>query len=671
MVDETEQLIVQLEAKVDQFEKQMKKAGQIADQGFGSIEARAKQSADLISSNLEKAASGIGGVFSRISGSFLGAAGIGGLGLGALLTTAVNLNAELGKIPGLARLAEVSTDKFQEIKFAANLGGVDDASFTAGLKSSLALLDEAQRQTNTLSRLFNANGLSIKDGNGQLIKFDALLSNAAGLIANARSEQERIKIAEMVGLTSDWVAVLRGGPKAFQDAAAGARDAGAVIDKEVLEKAHEFDKAWEQAIVKFKAGFTGALADIAEGFADFWESVVTSVPGVNFIRNQLYRWAGDLRGLSLPELQKALQDNVEAGLQVNVPRIQAEIDKRLGVTPLKVTVNAEVGSTPDKPTVVPTETEHTPFDRAVAETQKRIAATDAETASIGRNSEVRERAKTVAELEEAAKRSNTDAGFQNASVTDAQREKIDRLADALQNAGQKQREATTQFQGWNSALELGGGIAVDFFSKIGDKATTFQSLMQNVLKTLEQALLKALILGQGPLAGLSGTANPAGGAGGLVGAFGKLFGGDSDAADDAAEDAAEDAGSLHTGGMVGGGMSRRAVNPLAFAGAQRFHSGGLIGSEIPIIAQKGESILTPGQMSKLAPAAPAGGGGGNNVQVSITNNSGGEVQSSSRKENGVDIHEIIIGKVGDAMAGGRFDGPMRARFGNRVMPRSR
>ena len=39
MADETEQLIVQLEAKVDNFEKQMKKAAAVADQGFGSIEA--------------------------------------------------------------------------------------------------------------------------------------------------------------------------------------------------------------------------------------------------------------------------------------------------------------------------------------------------------------------------------------------------------------------------------------------------------------------------------------------------------------------------------------------------------------------------------------------------------------------------------------------------------
>ena len=46
MSDDTEQLIVQLEAKVDNFEKQMRKAAQTADTNFGSIEKRAKSVAD-------------------------------------------------------------------------------------------------------------------------------------------------------------------------------------------------------------------------------------------------------------------------------------------------------------------------------------------------------------------------------------------------------------------------------------------------------------------------------------------------------------------------------------------------------------------------------------------------------------------------------------------------
>lgn len=49
----------------------------------------------------------------------------------------------------------------------------------------------------------------------------------------------------------------------------------------------------------------------------------------------------------------------------------------------------------------------------------------------------------------------------------------------------------------------------------------------------------------------------------------------------------------HTGGMAGTGP-RRAVNPLVFAGAPRFHSGGMVGlkpDEVPAILQTGERVL--------------------------------------------------------------------------------
>src|SRR5690606_5136142 len=56
----------------------------------------------------------------------------------------------------------------------------------------------------------------------------------------------------------------------------------------------------------------------------------------------------------------------------------------------------------------------------------------------------------------------------------------------------------------------------------------------------------------------------------------------------------------HTGGLVGGsrvgsGNSTRRVDPGVFAGAMRYHEGGIAGirpGEVPIIAKRGEEILT-------------------------------------------------------------------------------
>jgi hypothetical protein len=71
---------------------------------------------------------------------------------------------------------------------------------------------------------------------------------------------------------------------------------------------------------------------------------------------------------------------------------------------------------------------------------------------------------------------------------------------------------------------------------------------------------------------------------------------------------------FHTGGIVGGGGTSRAVNPLVFAGAPRYHSGGLVGlkpDERPAILQTGEEVLSrrdPRNALNGGSGTPASGG---------------------------------------------------------------
>jgi hypothetical protein len=68
----------------------------------------------------------------------------------------------------------------------------------------------------------------------------------------------------------------------------------------------------------------------------------------------------------------------------------------------------------------------------------------------------------------------------------------------------------------------------------------------------------------------------------------------------------------HTGGIVGGdSMPTRSIHPAYFDDAPRFHTGGIAGDEVPIIAKKGEGVFTQGQMAAM------GGGGSGPVNVSF------------------------------------------------------
>ena len=65
-------------------------------------------------------------------------------------------------------------------------------------------------------------------------------------------------------------------------------------------------------------------------------------------------------------------------------------------------------------------------------------------------------------------------------------------------------------------------------------------------------------------------------------------------------------GTAHTGGVIGGDeLASRHVEPAVFAGAHTFHRGGVIGHEVPIIARRGETVFTPGQM-RLLGTGPSG-----------------------------------------------------------------
>lgn len=102
----------------------------------------------------------------------------------------------------------------------------------------------------------------------------------------------------------------------------------------------------------------------------------------------------------------------------------------------------------------------------------------------------------------------------------------------------------------------------------------------------------------------------------------------------------------HTGGVIGmDTMASRSVDPTVFASATKFHGGGVVGGEVPIIAQRGETVFTPGQMRVL------GAGLGQKPEVSISVNvdnraPGTEAQVQTRRDaNGNLGLDIVVEKV--------------------------
>ena len=107
----------------------------------------------------------------------------------------------------------------------------------------------------------------------------------------------------------------------------------------------------------------------------------------------------------------------------------------------------------------------------------------------------------------------------------------------------------------------------------------------------------------------------------------------------------------HTGGVIGRDtFPTRIVDPRAFDGASRYHRGGIVGGEVPIVARHGEGMFTPGQMRNLAPVSAAKPTV--NVAVNVRNTAPGtQATADVRRESGGNLNlDIMIEQIEGSMA---------------------
>jgi hypothetical protein len=197
--------------------------------------------------------------------SVLGGVGaIGGLiaGLTAALDLVGKMNSSLADIATVANQVGLSLKDLQGVQFSGALQGLSTDQINAGLQQASTLLNDASRNSNSLSKELTANGLSVKDANGQLITQNQLLVIAGNLVANAKNPGDQNAIADMLGYGKELVPVLEQGGTAMAGIGDAAQAAGAVINDETIQRATQFDTEWRQSSVQFSTYMKSAMADL-------------------------------------------------------------------------------------------------------------------------------------------------------------------------------------------------------------------------------------------------------------------------------------------------------------------------------------------------------------------------------------------------------------------------
>lgn len=445
-------LVVQLGARLDNFEQGMDKAVGLAESAINSIQSKFD--------NLNPT---VGAGF--ISAGIVGAIG----GMSALLGFAGKVNSELADMDKTARQVGLTVEKFQALRFAANVGGVDNSGFAEGLQKSTGLLADAQRNTNSLLQLFDANGLKIADNNGKLISTNQLLANSATLLSRAASEQDKIKIAQMLGFTREWVPVLEKGADALAVTAAEAERLGLIIQQSTIDKAAKFDEEWTKASVSLSYQIKSATADAAVWLSELIDQATKYVDALSAARGagpdsgqQSFNAIADAIDLVRKDAMGLAQDydqvtralerykasaTADAGVIAGLEEVQQKAKEAADeLTRAAAARNALLGASSEsqfpggvplpisrpKPsgasTVIPSkETDSAnAFDRATESIVKHTAKTEADTRAVGLGEAALQEFRAESQLLAAAQQ----AGL---PITQAMRDKIQDLA---QDAGE-------------------------------------------------------------------------------------------------------------------------------------------------------------------------------------------------------------------------------------------
>jgi len=565
MAQDIEKLTLTLEANIKTFERDMEKARRAADKSLGDIEKKAKTSSSGVEGALDRIAkqtSRTSQIFANFAGTLLGnlAGKIGGAALSGAIAA---VTTELTTLGEAARRADLSVANMQAIRDLAGLKGIKQATVDSDIQGlGGAAAEQLRDGEGKLFELFEANNLKLTDRAGKLKTINQLLIDAAGLVQNSNNAFDASKIVEMLGLSKDWVSVLREGP----DTVRRIIDEGTAANSslaEMVTKAEAFDKAWSEAAKNVGTVLKNMAMDALSYLGDLITFIDTSISKMQTLTDEQRLAAltsGDLIGAA-------------TGFG-HVPDAEVPFRGR------ELTIGGKDKPKTGKATVIPKKKEKSgaetkdEYDREISSIEKKTRALEGEAAAVGLTVFEGAKAEALAKLNLAAKQAEID-------LSPAQIAANLKIAESYAAISEKLKNLQLANQQFIELQNFAGQSMIDIFKGAASGADGLRSAIKKLADSLLDATFQAMILGKGPLAGLFGTGNASnGGVGGLIGGIFSAFGG----------------GATLPGRAAGGPVT---------------------GGRPYLIGEKGPEIMVPGHSGAVFPIAMGGGrgAGGNNVNV--------------------------------------------------------
>ncbi|MCI9865070.1 tail tape measure protein [Rhizobium skierniewicense] len=558
-MNDEEKLVILLEARITDLERNMAKASGVTTRRFremslsskkatGEMEKDAIRSTTRINQAFATVGTSIGGVGKAFAGGLIGA--VIGQGIAGTIEKIQQVARGVAEIGDKAKIAGVNVKAFQELKFVAEQNRVGVDALQDGLKELSLRADEfivSLGKSGSGAEAFQRLGYSVDDLKEKLKDPSALFAEIIGRLGQL-DKAAQIRISdEIFGGTGgeQFVQLIGQGEQGIRDTIKAANDLGIVMDEQLIERAAEVDRRFNQiantvgSVLKSAiVSAADSLAEFIDGFRDYQNQMSSTLSNKQIElgakrlelenkilekqqeqRDETEKLSSVARDLGFENSKNAsvagVTGQVEA-LKEELRQLSDEEAKIVGIIHQRLKpMNRSGNETWTPPAYTPPSASKSKSrDPSVAQAEREKKAIQELIAEL--EEELR-----VVNLSDAAKRASAASRQAGAAATDQERQRVIELTEAIateEEARRKADEATAYYRDLTKAglddlfgaIESGKG----FWESMGDVAV---NSLKRIADTLLDDVLDALLKVNGAAGGSGG--------GFLSSLFSGIFGG--------------------------------------------------------------------------------------------------------------------------------------------------
>lgn len=209
----------------------------------------------------------------------------GALAIGAVVKGFQMMDAALTKLDKLGDVADkigITSEKLQELQYAAEQTGVPITALNMGLQRFTRRVAEAQKGKGELKETLKLFNIALVDEQGYLRSSTAIFDDYANAIQNAKTKDEQLLLA-FKGFDSEGAALvntLREGTTGLEKFAKEARDLGLIIDNDMVASAGEAKDKLNTLKTFIEVQFTSAIAENADAIGEWSTDMIGALNSV-------------------------------------------------------------------------------------------------------------------------------------------------------------------------------------------------------------------------------------------------------------------------------------------------------------------------------------------------------------------------------------------------------